>query len=123
MKIQEIPNEQLYKELETMEPIYYYGRIGTPEQTTEYANDLFRRINLILAKYKILFTAETYHKSRSKDKIELWRTNWKKGPRNTRIKSDDWITITKGKEVSTKSSQNDETFRNMKEDYNPWSDL
>lgn len=120
MKLQEIANDELYKELERLEPAYYYGKIGTPEQTMEYSNDLFRRINLVLSKYNIKFTAEMYHKSRSKDKIELWRTNWKKGPKNTKIKSGDWITITKGLESASKSKQLDETFRINKEDSNPW---
>ena len=125
MKLQEIANDQLYKELELLEPEYYSARYGTPEQTTEYYHDLFRRINLVIAKYGIVFIAEMYHKSRSKDKIELWRTNWKRGPRNTKIKSGDWITITKGLESAGKSKQLDETFRNNnnKEDGNPWEDV
>ena len=122
MKIGEYSNKELYEELLTMRPEYYDFSIGTPEQTRVYYSDLFRRINLLLAKHNIIFNAEMYHQCRGKDKIELWKTNWKRGAKNKLFKSDDWIVIykDKGGRVHGSNVDPDGPTQIKQEDYNPW---
>ena len=70
MKLMEVHNIKLYKELELLEPEYYYGHV---DDINSYSKSLFSKINSLLAKNNINFIAESYHKSRVKDKIELWK--------------------------------------------------
>ena len=92
MKIQEIVNEELYKALLALEPEYYYGSVGTTEETMAYADKLFNQIYNLLKPFNPKIRPDFYHKSRTKNKIELHCTTLIpiKGGKK---RQDDWIEI------------------------------
>ena len=98
MKIGEYSNKELYEALVKLEPQYYYGSIGDPKETREYALNLFKSISVLLAKYNIIFHPESYHKSKTKDKIELYKSSFMRSGK-FKVKTSDWIIIWKEKNL------------------------
>jgi len=93
MKVQEIINKELYENLLKCQPDYYFGLVGTPEQTTIYAENLFNQIYELLIPFNPKLKPNFYHLNKEKDKIELWAEKWIPATKGKKRRQDDWIEI------------------------------
>ena len=110
MKVQEIVNEELYKALLTLEPEYYYKRVGNQEETRAYADKLFNQIYELLLPFNPKLKPNFYHHNKAKNRIELWAEHWvrtKKGKNIILVRQDDWIEVFAKGGTVVKSKQND----------------